>query len=164
MMGKSSGLNGLVYGFEPPEYYQMTTECINNRRVAPSFAEAPQEAERSGVHVDSADALDKHYATEANDVKMSLYRNTLGIEEAQSFEPVDRDFSAMMRQLGQAQTFRSIGQERQAEKLEREAERKCPGIMTKFRVVGWPGVEAESLTALQHRLSGDPRYPLLGLL
>jgi len=92
---------------------------------------------------------------------MSLSLSKYATEEVLSPD-LNREISPMMAILSQAQTLRAIGQGEMAARMENEAEARCPGVSDRFRVVGWPPVEAESLTVLSARLSGRPRYPLEG--
>jgi len=152
MTGKANGLRANVHYFEPSSYEKMCKTAMASRRESPSYAGAPQAARRTGVFYDAADGLDAHQVVEGNACKATMYQNNLSIEQVKSYQPVDRQLPHMMLELNNAQTLRALGDEAGARQRQALAERTCPGIVDKYRMVGWPA--DESVAILQSRLTG----------
>ena len=162
MTGRSKALRALCHPtLDPPAYDSTCDQALESRRVSPTFKGGPRAAKRSGVFPHTADTMDAHYVATTQDVAMTLAESNLAHKEVTSYDPVNRELAPAMAQLSQAQTLRALGEASKADHMEREAEARCPGVADRFRIVGWPPVEAESLTTLSARLSGRPRYPLL---
>jgi len=134
-------LANTVLGRAPPSYATMCDVVMHSRRVSPSYPGAPQAARRPGVHCDSADAVDAE--KDCNELgKAALYRSELAIQQVAGPLHVSHEEPLMMAQLDRAAVHASLKQSESAQVLAAEAERKCPGIRSRYRHVGWPPNES----------------------